>query len=483
MYKSDKEIIKELKQASSDTWWSKQELSTELLFLAHTEIYDSSRYSINLVIKELLDYGDSIMAPKAKRQCENWLITLMDYVEETEAPRVFWLWSGLSTIASALQRKVWLPFGMETLYPNLYVMLVADPGECRKGAPLSFSKKILQEIGVHVFADSPTKRAFTKELDEIRKMSLFYVPNDPIPKVHSSMSVVSKEFSSLLAVNPKEMIEVLTDLWDSHDEWEYKTSDKGKDKLVRVCINAFIGTTPRWLTNNLPPEAIGGGFTSRVVFVYAREKYKWLALPPQPNDEVYQKLKGDLKNISQLVGAFKFGPHAEDLYVSWYSTIKDKSKDLSDDRLKGNLARLHAYVLKSAMALHVAYSPELLIEESDLSRAIKIVESSIANAGDALGGHGSSRTAAGVERIMRQIQLIERISFAALLKANYRETNKLELTEILETLEGMKVVKLQTDIDTFTGGKKILFIEWVDDPTKPVQISNDLSAIVECPAE
>ena len=80
-------------------------------------------------------------------------------------------------------------------------------------------------------------------------------------------------------------------------------------------------------------------------------------------------------------------------------------------------------------------------------------------------------------------QLIERISFAALLKANYRETNKLELTEILETLEGMKVVKLTTDIDTFTGGKKILFIEWIGDPTKVVQISNDLSEVVECPAE
>jgi len=423
------------------------------------------------------------MAPKGRRQCENWLITLMDYVEETEAPRVFWLWSGLSTIASALQRKVWIPFGMETLYPNMYIMLVADPGECRKGAPLSFSKKILQEIGVRVFADSPTKRAFTKELDEISRTLYFTVPDSQVPKPHASMSVVSKEFSSLLAVNPKEMIEVLTDLWDSHDEWEYKTSDKGKDKLYRVCINAFIGTTPRWLTNNLPPEAIGGGFTSRVVFVYAREKYKWLALPPPPNDELYQKLKGDLKNINQLVGAFKFGDHAEDLYVSWYDTIRDKSKDLSDDRLKGNLARLHAYVLKSAMALHVAYSPELVIEEGDLSRAIKVVESCLANAGDALGGHGSSRTAAGVERIMRQIQLIERIPFAALLKANYRETNRVELTEILETLEGMKVVKLDSTIDNFTGGRKITQVTWIGDPTKAVQISNDLSTIVECKEE
>jgi hypothetical protein len=65
-----------------------------------------------------------------------------------------------------------------------------------------------------------------------------------------------------------------------------------------------------------------------------------------------------------------------------------------------------------------------------------------------------------VERILRQVQLIGTISFTALLRANYRETNKLELHEILETLEGMGVVKLDTTIDSFTGGKRITNITW-----------------------
>jgi len=406
------------------------------------------------------------MATKAKRLCENWLISLMEYVEETEAPRVFWLWAGISTIASALQRKVWTPFGMENLYPNMYILLVADPGECRKGMPLSFSKKILQDIGVSVFADSPTKRALTKDLDEVRKNQFFYMPGSQVPVVHSSMSIVSKEFASLLAVNPKEIIEVLTDLWDSHDEWEYKTSEKGKDKLYRICINAFIGTTPRWLTSNLPPEAIGGGFTSRIVFVSAREKYKWLAMPPPPNTKLYEQLKHDLKTINSLVGEFKFTPVAEALYDSWYQTIKGKTSDLSDDRLRGNLARLHTNVLKTTMCLRMAYSNEFVIEESDLRKAITFVEASLANADQALGGHGSSRTAVGVERILRQVQLIGTISFTALLRANYRETNKVELHEILETLEGMGVVKLDTTIDSFTGGKRITNVTWKGEKEK-----------------
>jgi hypothetical protein len=70
------------------------------------------------------------------RKFPSWLQALSLYAEETEAPRQFWTWAGISTIASALQRKVWLPFGFEKLYPNLYVILVGPPAS-RKAAPIS----------------------------------------------------------------------------------------------------------------------------------------------------------------------------------------------------------------------------------------------------------------------------------------------------------------------------------------------------------
>ena len=109
----------------------------------------------------------------SSRKCSNWISSLLDYVEDTESPRTFWVWSAISTVANALQRKVWLPFGLDTLYPNLYILLVAPPGRCRKGAPIGFSKRILTEIGVPVFVDSPTKRALTKELARISSTCQF----------------------------------------------------------------------------------------------------------------------------------------------------------------------------------------------------------------------------------------------------------------------------------------------------------------------
>ena len=399
--------------------------------------------------------------PLTSRKCEDWLWNLLDYVEDTESPRHFWLWSGISTIASALQRKVYLPFGLETIFPNLYVMLVAVPGECRKGAPLSLSKKLLTDIGISVFADSPTKRALTKSLDKARQTQT-YRGEDGIPIMPSSMSVISKEFSSFLAVDPKAMIEALTDLYDSHDEWIYQTSGEGTDKLFKLCLNAFIATTPDWIANNLPEEAIGGGFTTRVCIVSGKEKYKWISLPPPPDEEIYNKLKHDLKTINQkLIGKFRWGDEAYDYYDAWYNTIPAKTKQLRDTRLRGNLSRIHIASLKVAMCLHVSYSDELVIEIHDLEKAIKVLENSLATASEALSGHGRSRTAVDVEKVSRQLRVHQEMSFSDLLEINFRDTNRPELTLVLETLEGMNHIELlNVTCDAF-GQKKIGRIKWI----------------------
>lgn len=382
------------------------------------------------------------------RKLKDWLWSLLDYVEETESPRHFWLWGGISTIASALQRKVWLPFGLETIYPNLYIMLVAPPGECRKASPLSLSKKLLEDISIPIFADSPTKRALTKSLDKVRGNQM-YRDHEGKPMLHSSMSIISKEFSSFLAVDPKAMIEALTDLYDSHDKWVYQTSEAGTDTLHKVCVNAFIATTPDWISNNLPQEAIGGGFTTRVVIVSGKDKYKWISYPPIPDEKLYIKLKHDLKSISSIVGEFSWGDGAYELYDKWYKTIPEKTLAVKDHRLRGNLSRIHIVALKTAMCLRVTYSEDLKISVEDLDKSIKMCEDALATASEALAGHGRSRTSVDTEKVLQQLRVFGETNFAELLQINYRDTNKKELTEVLITLEAMNHCKLEKTLDQF----------------------------------
>lgn len=376
----------------------------------------------------------------SKRRCTNWLKTLASYVEETESPRIFWLWSGIFTIACALQRKAWIPFGLENLYPNLYVMIVAEPGECRKGAPATLTKKLLIDVGSPVFADSPTKRAMTKAMHKLGPIHAFRYGDSLLTQ--SPIALISKEMSSFLAVDPKSMIEILTDLFDAHDEWKYETSGEGKDILYGVCVSCFFASTPSWIAANLPEEAIGGGFTSRFIVVHAKDKYKWLSLPPTPDPSIYRDLLHDLNEIKKLRGEFVWEDGAMETYDAWYNTIEKKTNELPDKRLRGYFSRMHVMVLKLSMVLQVAESDELIITKYNIESAIAILEEALATASEAFGAHGRSITSVAVHDILRQLRRMGSTTFSQLLTINVKDTNRRELTEIMETIEAMGVVKL-----------------------------------------
>jgi len=58
---------------------------------------------------------------------KDWLDAYMNYGDNTEASALFRKWVGVSTIASALRRKVHLEWHAR-IFPNLYVVLVGPAG-------------------------------------------------------------------------------------------------------------------------------------------------------------------------------------------------------------------------------------------------------------------------------------------------------------------------------------------------------------------
>ena len=258
----------------------------------------------------------------------------------------------------------------------------------------------------------------------------------------SAIALISKELSSFLAVDLKGMIEALTDLWDSHDIWEYKTSEKGMDKLHNVCVSCFLATTPSWIAANLPEEAIGGGFTSRVVVVSSTERYKSVAIPPPPDEKMKRELINDLNHIAHLQGEFSFSPEAQTHYETWYATLEKVVQQTSDQRLHGFIARIHVMVLKVAMALRVSYSDTLIIDLKDIKRSIAVLQQILETATEALSGHGRSTTSFETQNILKHIKLFGTTTFSELLRLNWHNTDKLTLEAILQTLESARLIRV-----------------------------------------
>ncbi len=379
------------------------------------------------------------------RKCEDWLKALLEYVEDTEAPRLYWLWGGISAISSALQRRVWVPYGLEDIYPNLYIIIVARAGE-RKGGPLGLTKRMLEDIYIPVSVDSTSKRALTKELAKVAETCLFTHP-DGTQRRMSAEAVISKELGSLLAIDKENMIITLTDLWDSHDSWKYNTSDKGHDFLFNVCITLFAATTPRYIVNNLPPDAYAEGFASRALWLSELPFYKSVYWPKPFEAFLYKKLIHDLGVISQLTGEFKIAPGAKKLFKDWYDKIPARKLVLRDERIRGNLNRLHLMVLKTAMCLRVARTNTLIAEEDDIGRAIDLVEDIFSNTTKAFGMGGYSRLGPMIQKVGDQIMVLENTTKGELMTINSMDLSISELEEVLRSLEMMGRIEMPITVE------------------------------------
>ena len=64
------------------------------------------------------------------------------------------------------------------------------------------------------------------------------------------------------------MLVFLTDLFDCRElPWKYRTKGRGDNTIENLYLNLLAATTPDSLASSLPALAIGGGLTSRILFI------------------------------------------------------------------------------------------------------------------------------------------------------------------------------------------------------------------------
>lgn len=298
-----------------------------------------------------------------KRKCENWLETFVHWARpRCESPDNYIVWSGIFTLAAALRRHVVIPrekLGGWEVSPNMYIVFVAPPGKARKSTTIGFSEDLLDSIQRITKAPTiVTQAALLKRL----------VDSDD-----ASVYIQSSEFSSLIKKSGVEMFEFLTDVFDGRKNIEASTIMRGIEFAERPCINLFAATTPRWITENMPESVIGGGFASRVIFIYEdtvrhRQLY-YENLDFKVLDELRARLVDDLQHIADNIhGNFDIESDAKDYMETWYR--KNAEVKGADYRLAGYLERRPAHIHKLAIILHVARSDTLTIELEDFKKAI-----------------------------------------------------------------------------------------------------------------
>jgi hypothetical protein len=308
-----------------------------------------------------------------------WLEQYQEYTEDTESSAIFNIWVGISTIASALRKKTWLELGRLKVFPNLYIVLVAEPGVARKSQAISYATSIVNDIpAIVTSADSITVQALIQDLEDATCYDS--IPGEGTIR-HASLSVISKEFETFLGSSggSSRMLVTLTDLFDSGENpWKYRTKTSGIATIPSVFLNILGATTPHSLASCLSELAVGGGLTSRILFVCSKTRSKKVAVPEltQRLKDLRVQLSKDLLRISLMAGVFTFTPAALTFWKDWYESYDDSKDKRAQPRVEfdGWYSRKPLMIQKVAIILSASEGSDRLLHTRHVVTALKLVE-------------------------------------------------------------------------------------------------------------
>lgn len=344
------------------------------------------------------------------RHFKDWLAAFVQYASYSEAPLHTLYWVGVSTIAGALRRKVWLGSKHTFIwFPNFYIVIVGPPGIIQKTTTLDKGMRLLREVpGIKMGPNVITWQSLVTSLAEASES--FQLGEEWVTM--SALTIASGEFGNLLNPQDREMVDLLVTMWDSKEGvFEKKTKSSGNDSVVNPYLNICACTTPAWIAGNFPEYMIGGGFVSRSIFVFADKKrqyepHPWLTTPVGI-DSVADKLIEDLEHISMnLAGPFSMTPEAIAFGSEWYINHFEKPNVALDElRFGGYKARKQSHVYKLAMIIACSKRDDLVITLEDLQEAEQRVTQLEADMTEVFSRIGTTDEAFHAQRLLNMIKL------------------------------------------------------------------------------
>jgi hypothetical protein len=353
------------------------------------------------------------------RRLENWLSSYLDYTSGTEAPKMMHFYVGISTIAGALRKHVWLDMVRFKWTPNFYIILVAPPGIISKTTTMDYGMELLKAVpGIRFGPDVITWQALVKKFAE--SFEEFEYGDVYIPQ--SALNLASGELGNLINPIDKDMVNLYISLWDGRAGFEKETKVSGNDSVNSPWINMVGCTTPHWIADNFPASMIGGGFTSRCIFVYGDKKERLVAWPDEhvrtDHSNLREALVADLEHIAtNLVGPMTLTPEARAWGQRWYENLWNKvAPAAASSQVQGYLARKQGHLVKLGMILSVSGSDDLVVTDRHLELAEAMLSEAEKTSSHVFSKIGRTEQANDLDLLSEFIRRHVAVSYAATLR-------------------------------------------------------------------
>jgi len=436
----------------------------------------------------------------------------MSYTDGLPSPDNYRRWGFLYLIAAALQRRVWCPPEHDKLFANMFVTLVGKPGLGKGGVIRAVSNLLtqhkLEDVNSHltnkeglteeektvaaaiaeqdyknaqseaemgrstkqavekallipVAADAVTYEALVQSMAHSYRRINFIAWDEKLQKNkmniygHSSLCFCLEEIASLFRKHTDNLVNFLIQAYDCGENYEYQTKTSGRDRIRRVCLNFFGGTTPDFMQNTFDEKLLSQGYSSRTFYIFAIRNRKAVFFRPELTAEqrAYRdELSAHVKKLTELYGQVQLDNETCQFLEEWIrqdaeNPLKRASKSV---KLEAYYARKNIHIMKVAMALHFGETTDMHIPKSTFEAAIALLHEEEKTMHLALMMGNNNPLARTSQKVLSYIRDNGKKNFNELLVEFWGEVRKPELEEVLNFLDQTDQLTTVQEADEIT---------------------------------
>jgi hypothetical protein len=292
----------------------------------------------------------------------------LEHNKKYESPTSFWKWSSYAAIAAVLRDSVYRRMGDSRLYPNIYVLSLAESSFHRKGRPVEFAEDLVREVAnTKVISGRASVQAIVQELSRTES-------DRKTGKIIKGGSAIffAPEMAAGLVSDPA-AIGILTDIYEPRKHYDSLLKTQAKASISNLVFSMYAASNEELLKSVYDTSALRGGLLARTFLVVPdefRSPNSLVDITPEEQEAISQSKKcllGKLKKISELAGETFFADSAQKEYKRWYEPFR-KSHSTTKDR-SGMLGRIHTGILKLSI-LFAANDYSVIIEGRHIDKAI-----------------------------------------------------------------------------------------------------------------
>ncbi len=374
----------------------------------------------------------------------NFIADFVQLNKGTEIPEMFALWCGLAGISAALSRRAFLDMGSYKVYPNTFIVLVAQSGRYRKSTAIKMIERLLRQMQPppNIIAQKMTPEAL---IDAVRVTETSDGKN--FLKQTCEGVAVADELATFLnkASYEQGLASLLIQLYDCVEVFEYHTKGRGKEKLTDTCLSILAGSTVDWIRSGIPEEAVGGGLTSRMMFVHVEHPGEPQAITDFTDTQKFLVTQciQTLQHMSTLNGIFTMTAGARKYFIDEYNKFYRGSDFYDSKTLGGYASRRHIHLLKLAMLFSVSESDAMVLSQNHLEGSMALILDTEAHLKNVMNLITSSDTGATATMVLQLIKRQKIITRSRLLATLSHRINSRELSDIIDTLYHSRRIEIR----------------------------------------